>query len=76
MPSSYPSPPPTGCTIFYRVRALSRIRRLYCGSSVSAAPAWRHDPLLHGVDKVVGFGRQFIKALIPPPREGPDSAAA
>jgi hypothetical protein len=27
-------------------------------------------------DKVVGFGRQFIKALIPPPPEGPDSPAA
>ena len=29
-----------------------------------------------GADKVVGFGHQFIKALIPPPPEGPDSAAA
>jgi hypothetical protein len=29
-----------------------------------------------GTDKVVGFGHQFIKALIPPPPEGPDSAAA
>jgi hypothetical protein len=29
-----------------------------------------------GVDKVVGFGHQFIKALIPPPSEGPDSPAA
>jgi hypothetical protein len=29
-----------------------------------------------GADKVVGFGHQFIKALIPPPREGTDSAAA
>jgi hypothetical protein len=29
-----------------------------------------------GVDKVVGFGHQFIKALIPPPPEGPDSDAA
>jgi hypothetical protein len=29
-----------------------------------------------GVNKVVGFGHQFIKALIPPPPEGPDSAAA
>ena len=28
-----------------------------------------------GVDKVVGFGHQFIKALIPPPPEGPDSPA-
>jgi hypothetical protein len=27
-------------------------------------------------DKVVGFGHQFIKALIPPPPEGPDSEAA
>jgi hypothetical protein len=27
-------------------------------------------------DKVVGFGHQFIKALIPPPLEGPDSEAA
>jgi hypothetical protein len=25
-----------------------------------------------GADKVVGFGHQFIKALIPPPPEGPD----
>ncbi|HEV7718738.1 MAG TPA: Cj0069 family protein [Arsenicitalea sp.] len=29
-----------------------------------------------GADKVVGFGHQFIKALIPPPAEGPDSEAA
>jgi len=29
-----------------------------------------------GTDKVVGFGHQFIKALIPPPPEGPDSPAA
>jgi hypothetical protein len=28
-----------------------------------------------GVDRVVGFGHQFIKALMPPP-EGPDSPAA
>jgi hypothetical protein len=27
-------------------------------------------------EKVVGFGHQFIKALIPPPPEGPDSEAA
>src|ERR1700720_2262483 len=29
-----------------------------------------------GCDKVVGFGHQFIKALIPPPPEGPASPAA
>jgi hypothetical protein len=29
-----------------------------------------------GADKVVGFGHQFIKALIPPPPDGPDSQAA
>ena len=29
-----------------------------------------------GADKVVGYGHQFIKALIPPPPEGPESAAA
>jgi hypothetical protein len=29
-----------------------------------------------GTDKVVGFGHQFIKALIPPPPEEPDSPAA
>lgn len=29
-----------------------------------------------GRDKVVGFGHQFIKALLPPPPEGPDSPAA
>lgn len=29
-----------------------------------------------GVDKVVGFGHQLIKALIPPPPEGPDSPQA
>jgi hypothetical protein len=29
-----------------------------------------------GSDKVVGFGHQLIKALIPPPLEGPDSEAA
>jgi hypothetical protein len=29
-----------------------------------------------GTDKVVGFGHQLVKALIPPPPEGPDSEAA
>jgi hypothetical protein len=29
-----------------------------------------------GQDKVVGFGHQLIKALIPPPLDGPDSEAA
>lgn len=29
-----------------------------------------------GGDRVVGFGHQLIKALIPPPPEGPDSEAA
>jgi hypothetical protein len=29
-----------------------------------------------GADKVVGFGHQLIRALLPPPPEGPDSAAA
>jgi len=29
-----------------------------------------------GTDKVVGFGHQFIKALIPPPSEVPDSPTA
>ena len=29
-----------------------------------------------GANKVVGFGHQFIRALIPPPPEGPDSPAA
>jgi len=29
-----------------------------------------------GADKVVGFGHQLVKALIPPPPEGPDSPAA
>jgi hypothetical protein len=29
-----------------------------------------------GADRVVGFGHQLIKALIPPPPEGPDSPAA
>jgi hypothetical protein len=29
-----------------------------------------------GADKVVGFGYQLIKALMPPPSEGPDSEAA
>jgi hypothetical protein len=29
-----------------------------------------------GADKVVGFGHQFIKALIPPPPEGPDAPDA
>ena len=29
-----------------------------------------------GADKVVGFGHQLIKALIPPPPEGPDSPEA
>jgi hypothetical protein len=29
-----------------------------------------------GEDKVIGFGHQLIKALMPPPPEGPDSEAA
>jgi hypothetical protein len=29
-----------------------------------------------GADKVIGFGHQFIKALLPPPPAGPDSKAA
>jgi hypothetical protein len=29
-----------------------------------------------GADRVIGFGHQFIKALIPPPPEGPNSEAA
>jgi hypothetical protein len=29
-----------------------------------------------GADKVVGFGHQLIKALVPPPQEGPESPAA
>jgi hypothetical protein len=29
-----------------------------------------------GADKVIGFGHQFIKELLPPPPEGPDSPAA
>src|SRR6185312_15775236 len=29
-----------------------------------------------GADRVVGFGHQLIKALIPPPPEGPDSPEA
>ena len=29
-----------------------------------------------GVDKVVGFGHQFIKALVAPPPQGPDSPEA
>ena len=29
-----------------------------------------------GADRVVGFGHQLIRALIPPPPEGPDSPAA
>ena len=29
-----------------------------------------------GADKVVGFGHQYIRALIAPPPEGPDSPAA
>jgi hypothetical protein len=29
-----------------------------------------------GADKVVGFGHQFITALMPPPPDGPDSPAA
>jgi hypothetical protein len=29
-----------------------------------------------GIDKVVGFGHQLIKALVPPPPEGPNSPAA
>jgi hypothetical protein len=28
-----------------------------------------------GADKVIGYGHQLVKALIPPPAEGPDSEA-
>jgi hypothetical protein len=29
-----------------------------------------------GADRVIGFGHQLVKALVPPPPEGPDSEAA
>ncbi len=29
-----------------------------------------------GIDRVVGYGQQLVKALVPPPPEGPDSPAA
>jgi hypothetical protein len=44
-----------------------------------SAQAFRQEGMIRcymGADKVVGFGHQLIKALIPPPPEGPDSAAA
>jgi hypothetical protein len=40
---------------------------------------WLPDGMVRcymSADKVVGFGHQFIKALIPPPPERPDSEAA
>ncbi len=40
---------------------------------------WLPDGMIRcymGADKVAGFGHQFIKALIPPPPEGPDSPEA
>src|SRR4051812_34931291 len=40
---------------------------------------WKIELLPTGAgaaNKVVGFGHQFIKVLIPPPAEGPDSPAA
>ncbi len=43
---------------------------------IVCTPAKRDDLLHMGADKVVGFGHQFIKALIPPPPEGPDCEAA
>src|SRR5262244_4087115 len=58
------------------MRALFRLGRLHHRPAVSAATARRHDPLYMGTDKVAGFGHQLIKALIPPPPEGPDSPAA
>ena len=58
------------------LRGLLRCRGLHHRSAVSAAAAGGHDPLLHGGDKVVGFGHQLIKALIPPPAAGPDSPEA
>ncbi len=56
-------------------RAISPMTAAY-RPAVPAASAGRNDPLLHGHDKVVGFGHQFIKALIPPPPEGPASPEA
>ena len=38
-----------------------------------------HDGMIRcymGADKVVGFGHQLVKALVPPPPEDPDSPAA
>jgi uncharacterized protein DUF6815 len=49
---------------------------VHCRSTVPGAAARWHDPLLHGRGQVLGFGHQLIKALIPPPPEGPDSEAA
>ena len=53
------------------LRDIFRGRRLHHRSAVPAAAIRRHDPLLHDTDKVVGFGHQWVKALVPPPPEGP-----
>jgi len=52
-----------------------------CGGSIIEQPFQERLPdgmirCYVGVDKVVGFGHQLVKALIPPPKEGPGSPAA
>ena len=54
----------------WRIANPIRVRRLHHRSAFPAAPARRHDRCYLGVNKVVGFGHQLIKALIPPPPEG------
>ena len=58
------------------LRALFRVRRLIVDQPFQPRLPEGMIRCYMGVDKVVGFGHQLIKALIPPPPEGSDSPAA
>src|SRR6185436_1949315 len=63
----------------FSVGAVHDARTGLCARRIRAF-GWRRDQRLDGVmpeaDELVGFGHPSIKALIPPPPEGPDSPGA
>ena len=57
---------------------LESAKELFCGLTDRAIsrPKERNVSLPKSGKRVAGFGHQLIKALIPPPPEGPDSLEA
>jgi Domain of unknown function (DUF6815) len=67
------------CRFKNSLRAASRISVGVNASSISRFQPRLPDGMIRcfmGNEKVVGFGHQLIKALIPPPLEGPGSPTA